>query len=87
MTFGNKTMYPAEPDWNVTSDDFADEDLASLLRGDRKEKIDLVASMHMLKLQCLTAKLGKTAWNDLCARQGSSRCFAPTDYGTRALHS
>jgi len=26
---------------------------------------NLVASMHMLKLQCLTAKLGKTAWNDL----------------------
>ena len=53
-----------EPDWNVTSDDFADEDLASLLRGDGKKKIDLVASMHMLQLQCLTAKLGKTAWND-----------------------
>ena len=30
-----------------------------------EKKIDLVASMHMLKLQCLTAKLGKTAWNDL----------------------
>ena len=26
-------------------------DLASLLRGDGKKKIDLVASMHMLKLQ------------------------------------
>ena len=51
MTFGHKMMYPAEPDWNVTSDDFADEDLASLLRGDGKKKIDLVASMHMLKLQ------------------------------------
>ena len=33
-----------EPDWNVTSDDFADEDIASLLRGDGKKKIDLVAS-------------------------------------------
>ena len=65
MTFGHKMMYPAEPDWNVTSNDFADEDLASLLRGDGKKKIDLVVSMHMLKLQCLTAKLGKTAWNDL----------------------
>jgi len=54
-------MYPAEPDWNVTSDDFADEDLASLLRGDGKKNIDLVASMHMLKLQCLTAKLNKTS--------------------------
>ena len=50
VTFGHKMMYPAEPDWNVTSDDFADEDLASLLRGDGKKKIDLVASMHMLKL-------------------------------------
>jgi len=54
-------MYPAEPHCNVTSDDFADEDLASLLRGDGMKKIDLVASMHMLKLQRLTAKLGKTA--------------------------
>jgi len=50
VTFGHKMMYPAEPGWNVTSDDFADEDLASLLRGDGKKKIDLVASMHMLKL-------------------------------------
>ena len=67
VTFGHKMMYLAElgPDWNVTSDDFADEDLVSLLRGDGKKKINLVASMHMLKLQCLTAKLGKTAWNDL----------------------
>jgi len=31
VTFGYKMMYPAEPDWNVTSDDFADEDLSSLL--------------------------------------------------------
>jgi len=61
VTFGHKTMYPAAPDWNVTTNDFADEDLASLLRGDGKKKI----SMHMLKLQCLTAKLGKTAWSDL----------------------
>ena len=65
VTFGHKMMYPAEPDWNVTSDDFADEDLASLLRGDGKKKIDLVSSIHMLKLQCLTARLGKTTWNDL----------------------
>jgi len=65
MTFGHKMMHPAEPDWNVTSEDFADEDLASLLRGDRKSKVDLGSSMHMLKLQLLTAKLGKTAWNDI----------------------
>jgi len=58
-------MYPAEPDCNVTSDDFADEDLAYLPHGDGKKKIDLVASMHMLKFQCLTAKLGKTSWNNL----------------------
>jgi len=49
VTFDHKMMYPAEPDWIVTSDDFADEDLASLLRGDGKKRIDLVASMHMLK--------------------------------------
>jgi len=61
VTFGHKMT----PDWNVTSDDFADEDLASLLRGDGKKNIDLVASIHILKIQCLTAKLGKTAWNDL----------------------
>jgi len=69
VTFGHKMMYPSEPDWNVTSDEFADEDLASLLRGDGKKKIDLVASMHMLKLQCLTAKLGPStiAWNDKSA--------------------
>ena len=65
VTIGHKTMYPAEPDWYVTFDDFADEDLTSLLRGDGKKKMYLVASMHMLKLQCLTAKLGKTSWNDL----------------------
>jgi len=65
VTFGHKMMYSAEPDWNVTSDEFADEDLTSLLRGDGKKKIDLVVSIHMLKLQCLTVKLGKTAWNDL----------------------
>jgi len=59
VIFGHKMPYPAEPDWNVTSD------LASLLHGDGKKKVDLVASMHMLKLQRLTAKLGKTAWNDI----------------------
>ena len=26
VTFGRKMMYPVEPNWNVTSDDFADED-------------------------------------------------------------
>ena len=61
---GHKMMYPAEPDWHVTSDDFADEDLASLLRRDGKKRIDLVASMNTLKIQCLTTKLGKTAWNN-----------------------
>jgi len=81
VTFGHKMMYPAEPDWNITSDDFADEDLASLLRGDGKKKIDLVASMHMLKLQCLTAKLGKTAWNDL------SSMHMPDKAGLGVLHS
>jgi len=64
-TFGHKMMHPAEPDWNVTSEDFADEDLASLLRGDGKSKVDLGASMHMLKLQLLTTKLGKTVWNNI----------------------
>jgi len=34
MTFGHKMMYPAEPDWNVTSNVFADKNLASLLPGD-----------------------------------------------------
>jgi len=64
VTFDHKMMYLAEPDWNVTSDDFADKDRACLICGEEKKKIDLVASMHMLKLQCLTAKVGKTAWND-----------------------
>ena len=81
VTFGHKMMYPAEPDWNVTSDDFADEDLASLLQGDGKKKIDLVASMHMLKLQCLTTKLGKTAWNDL------SSMHVPDKAALGVLHS
>ena len=81
MTFGHKMMYPAEPDWIITSDDFADEDLASLLRGDGKKKIDLVASMHMLKLQCLTAKLGKIVWNDL------SSMHVPDKASLGALHS
>ena len=49
MTFAHK-MYPAEPDSNVTSEDFVDEDLASLLRGDVKSKVDLGPSMHMLRL-------------------------------------
>ena len=63
VTFGHKMMHPAEPNWNVTSEDFADEHLVSLLRRDGKSKVDLGASMHMLKLQLLTAELGKTAWN------------------------
>jgi len=77
VTFGHKIMYPAEPDWNVTSDDFADEDLASLLHGDGKKKID----MHMLKLQCLTTKLGKTSWNDL------SSMHLPDKAALGVLHS
>ena len=60
VTFGHKMMHSAAPDWNVASDDFSDEDLC-LLRGDGKSKVDLGVSMHMLKLQLLTAKLGKTA--------------------------
>jgi len=81
VTFGHKMMYLAEPDWNVISDDFADEDLPSLLRGDGKKRIDLVASMHMLKLQCLTAKLGKTAWND------DSSMHVPDKAALSVLHS
>ena len=81
MTFGHKMMHPAEPDWNVTSEDFADEDLASLLRGDGKSKVDLGASMHMLKLQLLTVKLGKTAWNDI------SSMYVPDKKALGVLHS
>jgi len=81
VTFGHKMMYPAGPDWYVTSDDFADEDLASLLRGDGKKKINLVASMHVLKLQRLTVKLGKTAWNDL------SSMHVPDKAALSVLHS
>jgi len=81
VTFGHKMMYPAEPDWNFTSDNFADEDLASLLRRDGKKKIDLVASMHMLKLQCLTDKLGKTSWNAL------SSMHVPDKAALGVLHS
>ena len=66
-------MHPAEPDWNVTSADFADDDLASLLRGVGKSKVDLGPSMHMLKLQLLTAKLGKTAWNDISSMHVSDK--------------
>jgi len=73
VTFSHEMMYPAESDWNVTSDDFADEDLASLLRRDGKKKIDLVTSMHMLKVQCLTDKLGKTTWNDLSSMHVSDK--------------
>jgi len=81
VTFGHKMMHPAEPGWNVTSKAFADEDLASLLRGDGKSKVDLGASMHMLKLQLLTAKLGKTAWN------GISSMHVPDKKALGVLHS
>ena len=37
--------------------------------------------MHMLKLQCLTAKLGKTAWNDL------SSMHVPDKAALCVLHS
>ena len=50
VTFDHKMMHPAEPDWNVNFEDFADEDLTSLLRGDGKSKVDLGPSMHMLRL-------------------------------------
>jgi len=81
VTFGHKMMHSAEPDWNVTSEDFADEDLDSLLRGDGKSKVDLGASMHMLKLQLLTAKLGNTAWNDI------SSMHVPDKKALGVLHS
>ena len=81
VTFGHKMMYLAEPYWNVTSNDFADEDLTCMLRGDGKKKIDFVASMHMLKLQCLTVKLGETAWNDL------SSMHVPDKAALCVLHS
>jgi len=50
VIFGHKMMYLVEPNCNVTTEEFADEDLAALLRADEKSKGDLVASMHMLKL-------------------------------------
>jgi len=84
-------MYPAEPDWYVTSDDFPDEDLACLLRGDGKKRIDLVSSMNMLKFHCLTAKLGQTVWNDESSIHVPDKAglgvSALTDYGTRTPHS
>jgi len=49
--------------------------------GDGKKKIDLVASMHMLKLQCLTDKMGKTAWSDL------SSMHVPDKAALSVLHS
>ena len=81
VNFGHKTIHQAEPDWNVTSEDFADEDLASLLRGDGKSNVHLGAFMHMLKLQLLTAKLGKTAWNDI------SSMHVPDKAALGVLHS
>jgi len=74
-------MYPVEPNYNVTTEDFADKDLAALLRGDEKSKGDFVASMHMLKLQRLAAKLGKTAWNDI------SSMHVPDKAALGVLHS
>jgi len=67
VTLGQKKMIQAdsEPDWNITPDDFADEDLASLIHGDGKTKVELLAAMHMLKLQRLTSKLGKTVRNEV----------------------
>jgi len=47
----------------------------------RRKKIDLVASMHILKLQCLIAKLGKTAWNNL------SSIHVPDKIVLSVLHS
>jgi len=44
VTFGHKMMYPAEPDWNVTSDDFADEDLLSATR--RWKEKDRLGGVH-----------------------------------------
>ena len=41
----------------------------------------MVASMHMLNLQCLTAKLGKTSWNDL------SSMHVPDKAALGVLHS
>jgi len=38
VTFGHKMMYPAEPDWNITSEDFADEDLAALYEEIKKAR-------------------------------------------------
>ena len=71
----------AELDWDIDPYDFADEDLASLLRGDGKKKVDLVASMHMLKLKRLAANLGKTAWNDI------SSLHVPDKAALGVLHS
>jgi len=34
-----------------------------------RNKVDLLASVHMLKPQRLTAKLGKTFWNDISSMQ------------------
>ena len=81
VIFGHKMMYPVEPNCNVTTEDFTDKDLAALLRGDEKSKGDFVASMHMLKLQRLAAKLGKTAWNDI------SSMHVPDKAALGVLHS
>jgi len=71
----------SKSDWDIDPYDFADEDLASLLRGDGKKKVDLVASMHMLKLKRLTTNLGKTAWNDI------SSLHVPDKAALGVLHS
>ena len=82
VTFDHKMAPSAVPDWDIDDPyDFADEDLASLLRGDGKKKVDLVASMHMLKLKRLAANLGKTAWNDI------SSLHVPDKAALGVLHS
>ena len=75
VTFGHKMAPSVEPYWDIDPYDFADEDLASLLRGDGKKKVDLMASMHMLKLKRLAANLGKTAWNDISPSTASLSFF------------
>ena len=48
---------------------------------DGKKKVDLVASMHMLKLNCLADNLGKTTWNDI------SSLHVPDKAALGVLHS
>jgi len=39
VTFGHKMMYPAEPNWNVISNDFVDKDLSSTRRWKEKDRL------------------------------------------------